>query len=88
MTTVYGVTRYGGKLQIERQLEKLKDFPQEHKFEASLYLVQKTFDCLHQKFSATKEIQVRLHHLEILKKSLLDLYFVKRIHPNFRINVL
>ena len=26
MTTVYGVTRYGGKLQIERQLEKIKEF--------------------------------------------------------------
>ena len=69
MTTVYGVTRYGGKLQIERQLEKLKDFPQEHKFEASLYLVQKTFDCLHQKFSATKEIQVNKNTSQNLKNS-------------------
>ena len=58
MTTVYGVTRYGGKLQIERQLEKIKEFPQEHTFDASWYLVGKTFHCLHQKFSATKEIQV------------------------------
>ena len=58
MTTVYGVTRFGAKLQIERQLVK-KEFPPEHMFEASWYLVAKTFQCLHQKFSATKEIQVQ-----------------------------
>ena len=64
MTTVYGVTRYGGRLQINRQLEKLKEFPQEKKFDASLYLVEKTFECLHQKFSGTKEIQVLLNIFE------------------------
>ncbi|XP_047633783.1 DNA-directed RNA polymerase, mitochondrial isoform X2 [Phacochoerus africanus] len=28
MTVVYGVTRYGGRLQIERRLRELQDFPQ------------------------------------------------------------
>lgn len=28
MTVVYGVTRYGGRLQIERRLRELEDFPQ------------------------------------------------------------
>lgn len=28
MTVVYGVTRYGGRLQIERRLRELSDFPQ------------------------------------------------------------
>lgn len=30
MTVVYGVTRYGGRLQIERRLRELSDFPQVH----------------------------------------------------------
>ena len=28
MTVVYGVTRYGGRLQIEKRLRELEDFPQ------------------------------------------------------------
>lgn len=28
MTVVYGVTRYGGRLQIEKRLRELSDFPQ------------------------------------------------------------
>lgn len=28
MTVVYGVTRYGGRLQIEKRLRELTDFPQ------------------------------------------------------------
>lgn len=28
MTVVYGVTRYGGRLQIEKRLKQIEDFPQ------------------------------------------------------------
>lgn len=28
MTVVYGVTRYGGRLQIEKRLREIDDFPQ------------------------------------------------------------
>lgn len=28
MTVVYGVTRYGGRLQIEKRLREISDFPQ------------------------------------------------------------
>lgn len=57
MTTVYGVTRYGARLQIERQLKYLDDFPQEHVLKASSYLTTKTFDSLKVMFTSAKEIQ-------------------------------
>lgn len=58
MTTVYGVTRYGARLQIEGQLQDIEDFPKDKVFDASLYLTQKTFYCLQKMFTSTKEIQV------------------------------
>ncbi|XP_071545761.1 DNA-directed RNA polymerase, mitochondrial [Panulirus ornatus] len=57
MTTVYGVTRYGARLQIEKQLKALDNFPPEQRWAASHYLVNKTFFCLEKMFTATKEIQ-------------------------------
>ncbi|XP_064642000.1 DNA-directed RNA polymerase, mitochondrial-like [Lineus longissimus] len=57
MTTVYGVTRYGAKYQILRQLKYIDEFPREHAWTASVYLTDKTFYCLREMFSATKEIQ-------------------------------
>ncbi|XP_073977527.1 mitochondrial RNA polymerase isoform X2 [Rhodnius prolixus] len=57
MTTVYGVTRFGGRLQIAKQLKDIDDFPKEHIWPASLYLVNKTFACLREMFSSTREIQ-------------------------------
>ncbi|KAK7074998.1 hypothetical protein SK128_009855 [Halocaridina rubra] len=56
MTTVYGVTRFGARLQIERQLKDL-NFPPTKTWRASHYLVQKTFHSLEQMFSSAKEIQ-------------------------------
>lgn len=41
MTTVYGVTRYGAKLQIARQLKDIDEFPKEHVWIASSYLTGK-----------------------------------------------
>lgn len=58
MTTVYGVTRYGARKQIMGQLKDNDKFPEEHVFDACRYLTDKTFDCLQEMFSSTKEIQV------------------------------
>lgn len=57
MTTVYGVTKYGARQQIRGQLEGIEDFPQKHTWDASFYLTDKTFKCLQQMFTSTKDIQ-------------------------------
>lgn len=57
MTTVYGVTPYGARLQIAKQLKAYDDFPQEHLWQASGYLTSKTFESLREMFSSAKEIQ-------------------------------
>ncbi|XP_053228748.1 DNA-directed RNA polymerase, mitochondrial isoform X1 [Podarcis raffonei] len=57
MTVVYGVTRYGGRLQIEKRLKEIDEFPQEYIWEASHYLVQQVFNSLKEMFSGTREIQ-------------------------------
>ncbi|XP_008592549.1 PREDICTED: DNA-directed RNA polymerase, mitochondrial [Galeopterus variegatus] len=57
MTVVYGVTRYGGRLQIEKRLRELSDFPQEYVWEASHYLVRQVFNSLQEMFSSTRAIQ-------------------------------
>lgn len=57
MTTVYGVTRYGARLQIVKQLKAIDDFPQESVWAASSYLTTKTFESLREMFTSTKEIQ-------------------------------
>lgn len=57
MTTVYGVTRYGARLQIAKQLKALDDFPKDFVWSASSYLTTKTFDSLGEIFTSTKEIQ-------------------------------
>ncbi|PSN42978.1 hypothetical protein C0J52_13214 [Blattella germanica] len=57
MTTVYGVTRYGARLQIARQLKDIENFPKEYVWQGSTYLVGKTFESLQEMFTSTKEIQ-------------------------------
>ncbi|KAL0128377.1 hypothetical protein PUN28_003577 [Cardiocondyla obscurior] len=57
MTTVYGVTKFGAKLQIARQLSDLKDFDQKYMWSGSIYLVDKTFMALQSMFTSAKEIQ-------------------------------
>nr|KAF6349773.1 RNA polymerase mitochondrial [Myotis myotis] len=57
MTVVYGVTRYGGRLQIEKRLRELSDFPQEFVWQASHYLVRQVFNSLQEMFSSTRAIQ-------------------------------
>lgn len=41
MTTVYGVTRFGARLQIAKQLKDIEDFPKEAVWAASSYLTSK-----------------------------------------------
>ena len=60
MTTVYGVTRYGARLQIAKQLKDLEDFPLEEVDKASAYLAGKTFESLNEMFRASQEIQAWL----------------------------
>ncbi|XP_039296050.1 DNA-directed RNA polymerase, mitochondrial [Nilaparvata lugens] len=57
MTTVYGVTRYGAKLQIGKQLKDIDSFPKDYIWIASLYLASKTFESLREMFTSTREIQ-------------------------------
>nr|XP_013001009.1 LOW QUALITY PROTEIN: DNA-directed RNA polymerase, mitochondrial [Cavia porcellus] len=57
MTVVYGVTLYGGRLQIEKRLRELPTFPQVFVWEASRYLVHLVFKSLREMFSGTRTIQ-------------------------------
>ncbi|XP_059618016.1 DNA-directed RNA polymerase, mitochondrial [Phlebotomus argentipes] len=57
MTTVYGVTRYGARLQIARQLKDIEEFPKDLVWQASSYLTVKTFESLREMFKSTREIQ-------------------------------
>lgn len=41
MTTVYGVTRFGARLQIARQLKDIENFPKDAVWPASSYLTCK-----------------------------------------------
>ncbi|KAK7889631.1 hypothetical protein WMY93_025191 [Mugilogobius chulae] len=52
-----GVTRYGGRLQIEKRLKEIDDFPQEYVWDASHYLVRLVFSGLKEMFTGTREIQ-------------------------------
>ncbi|KAF2353919.1 DNA-directed RNA polymerase phage-type [Trinorchestia longiramus] len=57
MTTVYGVTRYGAILQIEKRLKELENFPASETRMAAAYLSCATFQSLEMMFEATKKIQ-------------------------------
>ncbi|XP_018577460.1 DNA-directed RNA polymerase, mitochondrial [Anoplophora glabripennis] len=57
MTTVYGVTRFGARLQIAKQLKDIDDFPKESVWAASSYLTGRTFESLRSMFTSTREIQ-------------------------------
>lgn len=57
MTTVYGVTAYGARLQIEKQLKHIDDFPKELVKHASQYLTEKTFASLGTMFKSAQQIQ-------------------------------
>jgi DNA-directed RNA polymerase len=59
MTTVYGVTPFGARLQIRDNIGDISNFPSELTFPASFYLAEKTFSCLQKMFKSAKEIQVQ-----------------------------
>jgi DNA-directed RNA polymerase len=58
MTTVYGVTQYGARLQILGELKDLGSFPDEHIIAARNYLTEKTLSSLEQMFTSARQIQV------------------------------
>ncbi|CAI9740619.1 DNA-directed RNA polymerase, mitochondrial [Octopus vulgaris] len=60
MTTVYGVTKYGAKHQILKQLKDLPSFDQDYLWAACIYLTDKTFYCLNEMFTAARDIQIWL----------------------------
>ena len=55
MTVVYGVTMYGGKWQIHKQLSEV---PSEVRLYAAGYLARNVFKSLREMFTKTREIQV------------------------------
>ncbi|XP_076381609.1 mitochondrial RNA polymerase isoform X2 [Megalopta genalis] len=57
MTTVYGVTKYGAKLQIVKQLKDIEKFPEEFIWPAGIYLTEQTFSTLRTMFKSAREIQ-------------------------------
>ena len=57
MTYVYGVTRFGAKLQIFKRLKETETFPKDKAFSASVYLTHKTFASIQKMFTETKAIQ-------------------------------
>ncbi|XP_039271246.2 DNA-directed RNA polymerase, mitochondrial-like isoform X1 [Styela clava] len=61
MTTVYGVTRYGGTQQIKKQLAYLEDeFPRSESFRGANYLVDKVLNSIDEMFSGARSIQAWL----------------------------
>jgi len=74
MTSVYGVTRYGARAQIDNQLRhNVDNFPPELVFDARAYLAEKTFECLYVMFTTNKAIQVGLFASCFL---MVDLHFI------------
>lgn len=57
MTYVYGVTYYGAKYQIIKQLKAIPNFPPEHLWRGAIYLAKRTFASIETMFSATQKIQ-------------------------------
>ncbi|XP_017756458.1 PREDICTED: DNA-directed RNA polymerase, mitochondrial [Eufriesea mexicana] len=57
MTTVYGVTKYGAKYQIAKQLKDMDNFPEEYVWPASIYLTENTFHSLRKMFQSARQIQ-------------------------------
>lgn len=58
MTVVYGVTTYGGRHQIYRQLKDMEVMSEDDAWYAAGYLVLKVFQSLGKMFAKTREIQV------------------------------
>ena len=57
MTTVYGVTMYGARLQIAKQLKDIDEYPSDLVDKGAAYLAQKTFESLNDMFTSSQAIQ-------------------------------
>ncbi|XP_071944644.1 DNA-directed RNA polymerase, mitochondrial-like [Antedon mediterranea] len=57
MTIVYGVTAYGGRLQILKQLKEVKELTFDQQWAASAYITGKVFQSLRKMFTKTRQIQ-------------------------------
>ncbi|UXI15867.1 heat shock protein [Sarcoptes scabiei] len=57
MTYVYGVTRYGAKLQVLKRLKEDPNFPDCHKVNAAVYISEKILFSIQQMFTQTRIIQ-------------------------------
>ena len=57
MTTVYGVTKFGAKAQIGKQLVNQDGFDSSDVGPGSMYLANKTFESLNELFESSQTIQ-------------------------------
>src|SRR4051794_13223937 len=57
MTSVYGVTFIGARLQVESRLKEIEDIPQEKVRDLSLYVTKLVFNCLGEMFNGARAIQ-------------------------------
>jgi len=57
MTYVYGVTKYGAKLQVLKRLKDDDKFPEAHKVVASIYIADKILLSIQKMFTQTRVIQ-------------------------------
>ncbi|CAG8777327.1 13229_t:CDS:10, partial [Gigaspora margarita] len=57
MTTVYGVTFIGARLQIEARLKEIESIPQDRLHELSHYIAKHVFGCLEEIFKGARAIQ-------------------------------
>lgn len=57
MTYVYGVTKFGARAQILKELQNTEKFPKEKEWLASAYLMFQVFASIERMFTATQEIQ-------------------------------
>ena len=85
MTSVYGVTMYGAKLQIYKQISTLPEesLPGELHLPASVYLARCTFKALEEMFSSARSIQVCIHE----RRYFLNHYMCCHILKATQINV-
>uniref|UniRef100_A0A8C2I2Z3 DNA-directed RNA polymerase n=1 Tax=Cyprinus carpio TaxID=7962 RepID=A0A8C2I2Z3_CYPCA len=61
MTVVYGVTRYGGRLQIEKRLKEIDDFPKVS-FVLVMHSKSLVFSCFSQLKSSMQNLSIHISH--------------------------
>lgn len=66
MTFVYGVTKFGARKQVMKQLKEMEEFDEKKTWLASGYIMNKIFDAIREMFTATRDIQLWLTSAAIL----------------------